>query len=225
MPPLGRERVVQAGRRLERDARVATGLEEAAERRRRRNLRAAAAHLRAQPALGERGHLLLEPVVERQLDIGLAGEPVEPRLPARLDRLGAQIAAVGRVDEHRQRSVLALELVQPRGGPDEPRQQPAVLVGAGAAVLVERVGHGEARGREERRVVDQGGERRAARVAHRAAARAPRHRGACSNRARAAETTSLNPGRSIANRRPSGGSPVRPASTTSAARYVPSGLG
>ena len=170
MPTLGRERVVQAGGRLERDARVAAGLEEAAERRGRGNLRAAAAHLRAQSALGERGHLLLEPVAERQLDVGLAGEPVEPRLPARLDRLGAQVAAVGPVEQHRERSVLALELVQLRGGPDEPRQQPAVLVGAGAAVLVERVGHGEARGREERRVVDQVRERRAARVAHRAAA-------------------------------------------------------
>ena len=94
VPPLGRERVVQAGGRLERDARVATGLEEAAERRGRGNLRAAAAHLRAQPALGERRHLLLDPVAERQLDVGLAGEPVEPRLPARLDRLAdASVAA------------------------------------------------------------------------------------------------------------------------------------
>ncbi len=55
---------------------------------RRRHLGAATAHLRAQATLRERGELLFEPVAERHLDVGLAREPVEPCLPARLHRLG-----------------------------------------------------------------------------------------------------------------------------------------
>ena len=162
VPPVGRERVVQAGGRLERNARVATGLEEPPERGGRGNLRAAAAHLRAQPVLGEHRDLLLDPLAERQLDARLPGKPVEPCLPACLDGLCAQVAAVRPVEQNRERAVFAVELVQLRRRPHQPRQHPGVLVGAGAAVLVERVGHGEARRREERRMVDQVRERRAA---------------------------------------------------------------
>ena len=133
---------------------------------RERDLGAAAAHLRTQAALGQLGHPLLQLVVERQFDVRLARKALETRRPARLDSLGTRIPAVRPVDEHRQRPVLALELVEARGRPDESREQPRVLVGAGAAILVERVRHRQARRWEERRVIDQRREGRAARVAH-----------------------------------------------------------
>ena len=224
VPLVGRQRVVQAGRRLERNTRVAADSEEAPELRARGDLCAAAAHLRAQAALGQLGHPRLELFVQRQFHVRLACQALEARRPARLDRLGTRIPAVRPVDEHRQRPVLALELVEARGRPDEPREQPRVVVGAGAAILVERVRHRQARRWEERRVVDEVREGRAARVAHRlsssASAAASR-----SSFARATETLSRKPGRLIRNGRLIGGSCVRPASTTRAVRYVPSWLG
>ena len=84
------------------NARLQAGGEEAAERLGGRHLRAAAAHLRAEAAPGERVHLLLEAVAERQLDVGLADEPVEAGLPARLDRLDLEVAARRRVEQERE---------------------------------------------------------------------------------------------------------------------------
>ena len=58
---LGGERVVQPGRRLERDAGDPAGGEERSERLGGRHLGAAAAHLRPQPPFRERRDLVLEP--------------------------------------------------------------------------------------------------------------------------------------------------------------------
>ncbi len=89
-----------------------------------------------------------------------------------------------------------------------------MLVRPGPAILVERVRHRQARRRKERRVVDEVGERRAARVAHRPALSASAAESR-SSFARAAETVRRKPGRLIRNGRLIGGSCVRPATTTS----------
>ncbi len=217
--------MVQAGGRLERDAGGTAGREEPAERSRSRHLGAAAPHLRPQASLGECCDLLLQPVAERQLDVRLAKKVVETGVPARLHNLGPHVSSVRRIQHHRQRPILALELVQARGGPDEPGQHPGVLAGAGAAVLVEGVRGRQARRRKGRSVIDQRRQGGAAGVAHLAAVRASTA-ALRRMRARAAVTFSLKPGRLIENAAAAGsGFPVKPAVTTSAARYVPSGLG
>ena len=110
---VGRRAVVQAGRRLEGDPRLAAGREEAAELGARRHLGAAAAHLRAQAALGELVDLLLQLVAQRQLDVGLAGQPIEAGLPARLDRLDARGRRCTARRRGRESAVLSLELGEP----------------------------------------------------------------------------------------------------------------
>ena len=171
VPLVGCQRMVQAGRRLERNPRVAADSEEAPELRARRNLGTAAAHLRAQAALGQLGHPLLQLVVQRQFDVRLACQAFEAGLPARLDRLRPGIPAVGAVHENGKRPFLAVELVEPGGRPDEPRQQPRALVRTSPAILIERLRHRQARRRKERRVVDQVRERRAAGIRHGAESR------------------------------------------------------
>ena len=71
------QRVVETGRRLEGDPALATGANETRQSAARRCRRASTAHLRAQTMARDRVQALLQPVVERNLDIDLVREADE----------------------------------------------------------------------------------------------------------------------------------------------------
>ena len=176
VPALGRERMVQAGGRLERNARVRQAREEAAERRRpRAPRRRRSAPSRAARAPRAPPTFCLEPVAERQLDVRLARRarrappPSASRPPRRAGR-----PPYGAVEEDRERSVLALELVQPR----RRARRAARSIHACSSARARRSSsiasaHGAGSPAEERRVVDQVRERRAAGIQHAPSLEAP----------------------------------------------------
>ena len=155
------DRVVQPGGGLEGEPAVAAAADEVRELGRRGEHvrgRAAAAHLRAGAALAdgvERG-LVAGPDLQEEARLDALGgrRALQPRLDdVDLRRQRRQLVDV---DDHAERRVEALrQLGEPRGRHEEAVEHPGLRGSAGPAVDLDRRLHREARGREQRRVVDQ----------------------------------------------------------------------
>ena len=159
---LGAHRMVQPGRRLEGQPEVARRDEEGRDLLDRRHLCAAAAELRLRARGGDRGERVAPALLERDLAERLDVGEVLPRdaRPSRPPRRGTALSRQSPPSSTTLSGGCAsaergLELAQPRGGADEAGEHPAVLGRPGARVLRHRRLHVQARGREQRRVVDQ----------------------------------------------------------------------
>lgn len=168
-------RMVEAGRRLEREPASPARPDELRQSAGPRDALAPAANLRAQP---ERGELVEADGVSRlDLDVDLCRrvhEDVRVKRGRRLDCLDPIVGRRkrARVEHDRERQRLACDFRELRRGDDEPFDEPAVRAAAEAPVLGQRLVGRQARGREQRRVVDQAPEEGATGVGRRLG---PRH--------------------------------------------------
>ncbi len=132
--------VVEAGRSLEDQPARPAAANEVGDLLHRRHPFAAAADLRAQPA---RRHLVERHALEIHRLVLTLGAPIhDSERPALLLRQFGEL----------------------RRRPDEPAEHPRILALAGAAILGERLRRREARRGEHRRVVEEPGQQRMARV-------------------------------------------------------------
>ena len=151
-------RVVQASRRLEHEVAFRTRADEPRELDIGRHLVTAAPDLRPKPVFHERVEPLLERIVDRDLDVGLAyvdGQPGEPLAVPRLDGLHARPVRQRRIENGADRALRRWQLLESRRGPHEPCQRERVRAHARPSVLGERLGRQQGGRRKRRRVVDQ----------------------------------------------------------------------
>jgi len=166
-------RMVQAGRRLERHLEPPAGLDEFREPNDAWDNSAAAAHLRAETELAEPEDAEGDVVAQRQLVVNLGRGieedlGVEARCLDRFDPVVLERKLPG-VDDDGQPERLVAELRELRGRADEPVDDPARLALTDAVVLGDPLGERKLRGREGRRVVDQAREERGAGICRRLA--------------------------------------------------------